>query len=181
LFSNFSNKAATAPEPEDDDPPPGDEGDDDDDEDPKTPKGGKDRAPCDRCRTGGHLCTPQVGVPGATSCAKCHQSRVRCSWTGKSKKPRGKSGESRRDLLLEDQLGNLQAESSRMARELQSVREQLREMREQNREILRLLRESREEGSGGSPSTPRMSRKAKGKQRARDPSEDRSEDEEEEK
>ncbi|KAJ3911386.1 hypothetical protein F5877DRAFT_86032 [Lentinula edodes] len=117
LKSKGKGKAKVQPVGED--PDDGDDGDDDDDDE-------EDREPCERCRSKKIPCLQQAGKRSSIICKPCHDSKVRCSYSGRPyvvKKEGGPSPSGERLAVLESQMAQILADN-RALREANSKTQQ---------------------------------------------------------
>ncbi|KAJ3870408.1 hypothetical protein F5051DRAFT_447777, partial [Lentinula edodes] len=96
-----------------------DDGDDDDEDE-------EDREPCERCRSKKIPCLKQAGKRSSVICKPCHDSKVRCSYSGRPyvvKKDGGAGPSGERLAVLESQMAQLLADN-RALREANSKTQQ---------------------------------------------------------
>ncbi|KAJ3885708.1 hypothetical protein GG344DRAFT_82428 [Lentinula edodes] len=90
------------------DPDDGDDGEDDDDD---------DRAPCERCRVKKISCQMQAGKRSSIICKPCHDTKVKCSYSGRLstvKREGGSNPTGERLAVLESQVAQLLADNRQL-------------------------------------------------------------------
>ncbi|KAJ3858151.1 hypothetical protein EV359DRAFT_88177 [Lentinula novae-zelandiae] len=78
------------------DPDDGDDGDNDDDE--------EEREPCERCKAKKIPCLQQAGKRSSVICKPCHDSKVRCSFSGRPLTVKREGGSGERIAVMESQM-----------------------------------------------------------------------------
>ncbi|KAJ3870434.1 hypothetical protein F5051DRAFT_447721, partial [Lentinula edodes] len=79
------------------DPDDGDDGDDDDDDE-------EEREPCERCKAKKIPCLQQAGKRSSVICKPCHDSKVRCSFSGRPSTVKREGGSGERIAVMESQM-----------------------------------------------------------------------------
>ncbi|GAW08763.1 hypothetical protein LENED_010846 [Lentinula edodes] len=134
LKSKGKGKAKVQPIGED--PDDGDDGDDDDDDE-------DDREPCERCRSKKIPCLKQAGKRSSVICKPCHNSKVRCSYSGRPyvvKKEGGSSPSGERLAVLESQMAQILADNRALREANLKTQQYLRQLlRRQEDDHTRLI------------------------------------------
>ncbi|KAJ3913000.1 hypothetical protein F5877DRAFT_84220 [Lentinula edodes] len=105
-----SSVSPQQPVPVGGDPNDGGDGDDDDDDE-------DDRAPCERCRSKKISCQMQAGKRSSVICKPCHDTKVRCSYSGRPstvKREGGGNPTGERLAVLESQVAQLLADNRQL-------------------------------------------------------------------
>ncbi|KAJ3916086.1 hypothetical protein F5877DRAFT_81240 [Lentinula edodes] len=101
------SKGKAKAQPVGEDPDDGDDSDDDDDDE-------EDRDPCERCKAKKIPCLKQAGKRSSVICKPCHDSKVRCSYSGRPytvKREGGASLSGERLAILESQMAQVLADN----------------------------------------------------------------------
>ncbi|KAJ3897826.1 hypothetical protein F5879DRAFT_995500 [Lentinula edodes] len=134
LKSKGKGKAKVQPVGED--PDDGDDGNDDDDDE-------EDREPCERCRSKKIPCLQQAGKWSSVICKPCHDSKVRCSYSGRPyvvKKEGGPSPSGERLAVLESQMAQILADNRALREANSKTQQYLRQLlRRQEDDHTRLI------------------------------------------
>ncbi|KAJ3884088.1 hypothetical protein GG344DRAFT_84594 [Lentinula edodes] len=105
------------------DPDDGDDGDDDDDDE-------EEREPCERCKVKKIPCLQQAGKRSSVICKPCHDSKVRCSFSGRPSTVKREGGSGERLAVMESQMAQSLAD-------LRALRETNSESHQYLRQLLR--------------------------------------------
>ncbi|GAW10456.1 hypothetical protein LENED_012720 [Lentinula edodes] len=165
VFSGLMNICAICIKPQLDlpvgeDPDDGDDGDEDDDDD-------EDRDPCERCKAKKIPCLKQAGKRSSVICKPCHDSKVRCSYSGRPytvKREGGASPSGERLAVLESQMAQVLADN-RALREANSkshqyLRQLLRRQEDDHARLISMDTRMTMMGMGEGPATAGPSRRS---------------------
>ncbi|KAJ3858230.1 hypothetical protein EV359DRAFT_88055 [Lentinula novae-zelandiae] len=118
------------------DPDDGDDGNDDDEDE-------EDREPCERCKVKKIPCQKQAGKRSSVICKPCHDSKVRCSYSGRPytiKKEGGASPSGERLAVLESQMAQVLANNRALRESASRSHQYLRQLlRRQDEDHSRLI------------------------------------------
>ncbi|KAJ3897323.1 hypothetical protein F5879DRAFT_996226 [Lentinula edodes] len=172
------NKGKAKAQPVGEDPDDGDDGDEDDDDD-------EDRDPCERCKAKKIPCLKQAGKQSSVICKPCHNSKVRCSYSGHPytvKREGGASPSGERLAVLESQMAQVLADN-RALREANSkshqyLRQLLRRQEDDHARLISMDTRMTMMGMGEGPAMAGPSRKTTERRRVVEESEEEGEEDE---
>ncbi|KAJ3872361.1 hypothetical protein F5051DRAFT_445254 [Lentinula edodes] len=131
------------------DPDDGDNGNDDDDDDEE------EREPCERCKANKIPCLQQAGKRSSVICKPCHDSKVRCSFSGQPSTVKREGGSGERIAVMESQmaqsLADLRALREANSKSHQYLRQLLRRQEDDHARLIAMETRMAMMGMGEGP------------------------------
>ncbi|KAJ3870780.1 hypothetical protein F5051DRAFT_447132 [Lentinula edodes] len=155
----MKSKGKAKAQPIGEDPDDGDDGDEDDNDE-------EDREPCERCKAKKIPCLKQAGKRSSVICKPCHNSKVRCSYSGRPytiKREGGASPSGERLAVLESQMAQVLADNWALreanSKSHQYLRQLLRRQEDDHARLISLDTRVTMMGMGEGPATAGPSRR----------------------